>query len=303
MISNNFAANGGGAYSSFINGSLISSNRASAGGGGACSGTLTNCLVVLNFAPRGGGVYTFNNDHLYNCTIVSNTASSFRGGVNEGVVLNCIIYYNSAPSVPNGYPLSVFNCCMTPLQPGTGNFTNAPLFVDPANGNYHLQSNSPCINAGNNAYIANNSDLDGNPRIAGGSVDMGAYEFQTPASAVSYAWLQQYGLPTDGSADNSDPDGDGLTNLDEWRAGTDPTNAASVLRLLSATAAAPGVALTWQSVGGKKYIVERASQLGAQLAFLPLATNIVGQASTTTYTDTDTNAFSLDLFYRVGVRY
>lgn len=259
VISNNLAANGGGAYSSFINGSLISSNRASSVGGGACSGTLTNCLVVLNSAPTGGGVYTFNDDHLYNCTIVSNTASSFRGGVNEGVVLNCIIYYNSAPSAPNGSPLSVFNCCMTPLQPGRGNFTNAPLFVDPAS---------------------------------------------TPASVISYAWLQQYGLPTDGSADYSDPDGDSLNNWQEWRTGTDPTNGLSVLRLLSATAAAPGVAVTWQSVSGKTYVVERASHLGTQPDFLPLATNIVGRVNTnaTTYMDTNTSAFSLDLFYRVGVQ-
>ena len=53
--------------------------------------------------------------------------------------------------------------------------------MNQAGGNLHLQTNSPCINGGNNSYVIGTTDLDGNPRIASGIVDIGAYEFQGPA--------------------------------------------------------------------------------------------------------------------------
>jgi hypothetical protein len=134
---------------------------------------------------------------------------------------------------------------------------------------------------------------------------MGAYEFPTPASRVSYAWLQQYGLPTDGSADFIDTDGDGMDNWREWVCRTVPTDPHSVLRLVSVTPSASIVTVSWQSVAGVNYFVQRGSSLASTnnnwaASLVLLATNIPGQVGTTTCADTNSPGAG-PCFYRVGV--
>jgi hypothetical protein len=59
---------------------------------------------------------------------------------------------------------------------GTGDISADPLFVDVANGDYHLQAGSPCIDAGTSVG-APTHDIEGTPRDA--APDMGAYEFRS----------------------------------------------------------------------------------------------------------------------------
>jgi len=165
----------------------------------------------------------------------------------------------------------------------------------------HLQSNSPCINAAANAYISGTMDLDGLPRVVGSTPDIGAFEFQTPRSFLSYVWLQSYGLPNDGSADFVDPDGDGLNNFQEWIAGTDPTNSVSTLRLLAPLTGPSSVTVTWQRVANRSYFIERATDLSADPLFKYVASNITGCLSTTSFTDNVPRANDL-VIYRVGVQ-
>ena len=58
--------------------------------------------------------------------------------------------------------------------------------------------------------------------------------------------------------------------------------------------------MTWQSVAGVSYFLECSTNLSALPPFAVLATNLAGEAGTTTFTDT--NAVGpLPRFYRVGV--
>jgi len=172
--------------------------------------------------------------------------------------------------------------------------------VDQAGGNLRLQTNSPCINAGLNAYAPGLTDLDGNSRIVGGTVDLGAFECQSPALLAYYLWLQGYGLPTAASAIYADSDHDGLSNWQEWVAGTNPTNAASVLRLQPPLFAPASVTLTWPSVTNRAYFVERATNL-MTWTFSVLRTNIPGLPDTTSFTDTSP-PLPGPAYYRVGVQ-
>jgi hypothetical protein len=297
----NVAAGGGGVFGGTLNNCMLMANSTISGGigGGTWFATLNNCVVVSNSAPGGfgGGAGTYCS--LNSCTVAFNSARS-GGGSYGGALSNCIVYFNSG----GNYGLSTLNySCTTPLPGGTGNITNDPTFVNPAAGNLRLQTNSACINAGDNASAAGSTDLDGRTRIVGGTVDMGAYEFQGAGMGEFIAWLQQYGLPTDGSSDFVDFEGDGMNNWQEWIAGTDPTNPLSVLKMLApaSTNNPSGMVVSWQSVSNITYFLQSSTNLTAQPVFSTIRSNIVGHVGTTSTTDT-TATNNGPYFYRVGVQ-
>jgi hypothetical protein len=72
-------------------------------------------------------------------------------------------------------------------------------------------------------------------------------------------WESLYGLnPNDPSDGNTDPDGDGMTNWQEYMAGTDPTNALSFLRIdvLSSGYPTDGAVMRFLAASNKTYTVQ-----------------------------------------------
>jgi hypothetical protein len=68
------------------------------------------------------------------------------------------------------------------LTDAGGNQATAPLFVNAAGGDYREAAGSPTIDAGVADPLVGATDLLGSPRIVGGAIDIGAYEF-VPAVA------------------------------------------------------------------------------------------------------------------------
>lgn len=113
-------------------------------------------------------------------------------------------------------------------------------------------------------------------------------------------WELQYFGQLTGTDPNADPDHDGMNNLAEWIAGTNPTNAASVLRLTLVSAInASNIVVNWSSVAGKNYWLERSTNLATGFNTV-VATNLAATAPTNTLSDTAILPGNTR-FYRVGV--
>ena len=300
-ITGNSAPYGGGvAFNSTANNCTISGNSAGYEGGGVCwNSTANNCTISGNTAGYGGGVCM--NSTANNCTITGNSASRYGGGMHSGTANNCIVWYNEAPTGNDLDSVTAHYSCSPDAEHGVdGNSTNAPCFVAVENGDYRLMSNSPCINWGNDAAVTAALDLDGNPRINDGYVDMGAYEFQgTPVAdrdgdGMDDLWERNsFGYNADAAAN---ADGDAFCNEAEFIAGTNPTNSTSFFSVTNAVPSS-GFVVEWNAVSNRYYTVLWANGLTNDYSVLQYHIEYPQNS----YTDSVHNAESTG-FYRVEVR-
>jgi len=114
-------------------------------------------------------------------------------------------------------------------------------------------------------------------------------------------WLAQFYSTNDFEAvAAADTDGDGLTGCQEFYAGTDPTNPASVLKLTEITALSDAVSLSWLSVTSRIYSVYQSVNLNYAWPTQALTSRMPGSLSgTSTYINPLTNAGPA--FFRIGV--
>jgi hypothetical protein len=162
---------------------VLENNTAAEKGGGLYSGGSMSCLFVGNEAGTYGGGAC--DAAVTNGTLIGNTSMNHGGGISGGTNINCIAWSNTASDAGNDiYGAVVSNTCASDgLTNGVdGCTTDNPLFIDFSGSNYTLQAVSPCVNGGNDKLAG--TDLAGNPRTVGSSVDMGAYEFQYDSAYV-----------------------------------------------------------------------------------------------------------------------
>lgn len=248
VIERSSGHHGGGTYASLNYDCVIRDNSSWWGGGGTYCSLNVNCIIVSNDCTEflsydtAGGTALSTNIH---CVILHNSGTGkytkTAGGVRAGVSDHCVVYHNTSGtgSNDNFNSNAVMSWCVAPQSaPGIGNSTNAPEF----GADWRLVAGNACIDAGSE-ICAFGHDPDGVPRPLDGDgdgvarCDPGVYEF---ASATV------------------DSDDDGVKDWHETRAGTNPLNEDSLLRVdgsLFAQDDAGDFVIRWPSVEGKSYRV------------------------------------------------
>ncbi|MBK1882282.1 type VI secretion system tube protein Hcp [Luteolibacter pohnpeiensis] len=117
----------------------------------------------------------------------------------------------------------------------------------------------------------------------------------TDSDGMPDSWELLYGLSVGVNDAASDLDGDGLSNLDEYELGTDPSSGSSFFQaVLKADPSIPGnYLLSWNSVAGKTYVIEWSPDLKTAFTTIRIVT-----ATDTTTVESITGAGSIG-FYRV----
>ena len=219
--------NNGEGPDSVLDGITIKNGRAERGGGiyiENASPTIINCTIIKNATTvsngMGGGIYVSNGaPRIINCTVADNTAQGYGGGLYatgspRPTVSSSIFWNNRANTALNQFGYSAATVEYSDVQggyAGAGNIDADPRFVNTAADNYHLQTNSPCIDVGSRDGVSTR-DLDGQARPEKW-YEMGSDEL---FGVLPDYWKQRYFGTLNVSA-NADSDGDGLTNLQEYR--------------------------------------------------------------------------------------
>jgi alpha-L-fucosidase len=127
--------------------------------------------------------------------------------------------------------------------------------------------------------------------------------FTVTENSPIMAWRQtNFGTTANSgnAADSADPDGDGWTNRQEFIAGTDPNSRSSLLKVSQMAKSGNDMQLSFPTVSGKIYRLERSDTLAAD-SWTAVQDNIAGTGGVVQITDTN-GAAQPKRFYRIVVR-
>jgi len=113
------------------------------------------------------------------------------------------------------------------------------------------------------------------------------------------SWEALYGV----SDPNGDPDGDGVNNLNEYRSGTNPTNALSWLRITEINNGQYGFQIAWSAVGGVRYRVlfsDGDAQGNFNSVFTPIVRSVTDEMDADPIGSPGTLSFTDDFLYTGG---
>jgi hypothetical protein len=160
---------------------------------------------------------------------------------------------------------------------------------DPINGSVLYTAARGTTNIDRFTFVASDGQLSSSP----GSVTINVSPaVDSDQNGLPDEWEGKYGI----NEPNGDADGDGATNLQEYYAGTNPTNSLSWLRITSINQGQSGMQVVWSSIGGVRYRIlygDGDAQGGFNGLFTALARTVldemdpspVGQAGTMSFID------------------
>lgn len=189
------------------------------------SPSIVNCLIARNTFPIGIIYLDRSSAAVTNCTIADNwddSGDDIYANLSTCNIRNSIFWHNPRPIFAG--PGSVVDVSFSIIQDGyadVGIYTVDPgLTLD-----YHLRSDSVCRNTGDPDYISQieETDIDGEPRVLDGRVDIGMDEFHDSDNDGLPDWWEEkyFGSALAGEAE-SDQDHDGAPNIEEYECARNP---------------------------------------------------------------------------------
>jgi hypothetical protein len=178
-------------YGSYIMGVSIGGYNNSVGGTDHC--TIVNNTLYMNDSTQSGSgefainYHTTNNVFEKNVVfandqglLIGNTIQTATG---PGVSTNYNLYYSTLGNtnsqwIWNNHTYNGLDAFVRATQNDLNSQFANPDFVDAATSNFHLTSSSPALKKGLllSSSIVGTEDLDGNPRVLNGTIDLGCYE-------------------------------------------------------------------------------------------------------------------------------